>query len=47
MIARGERRVRRDFYIYRMEINQITAIIIEESIYIHKEVGPGLLESVY
>ncbi len=30
-----------------MEINQITAIIIEESIYIHRELGPGLLESVY
>lgn len=30
-----------------MEINDITAIIIEESIYIHRELGPGLLESVY
>ncbi len=30
-----------------MEINQITSIIIEEAIYIHKELGPGLLESVY
>ncbi len=30
-----------------MEINNITAIIIEESIRIHKELGPGLLESVY
>lgn len=30
-----------------MEINDITSIIIEESIYIHKELGPGLLESVY
>lgn len=30
-----------------MEINAITGIIIEESIRIHREVGPGLLESVY
>lgn len=30
-----------------MEINDITGIIIEESIKIHKELGPGLLESVY
>ncbi len=28
-------------------INEITSIIIEESIEIHKELGPGLLESVY
>ncbi len=30
-----------------MEINNITGIIIEESIRIHRDVGPGLLESVY
>jgi GxxExxY protein len=30
-----------------MEINQITGIIIEESIEIHRDLGPGLLESVY
>lgn len=30
-----------------MEINDITLIIIEEPIYIHKQLGPGLLESVY
>lgn len=30
-----------------MEINDITSIIIEESIYIHRVLGPGLLESVY
>jgi len=30
-----------------MEINEITSIIIEECIYIHKELGPGLLESIY
>ncbi|HKO81026.1 MAG TPA: GxxExxY protein [Chitinophagaceae bacterium] len=30
-----------------MEINEITSIVIEESIRIHKELGPGLLESVY
>ncbi|MBP6732218.1 MAG: GxxExxY protein [Chitinophagales bacterium] len=30
-----------------MTINEITSIIIEESIYIHKKLGPGLLESVY
>jgi len=30
-----------------MEINDITGIIIEESINIHKSIGPGLLESVY
>jgi GxxExxY protein len=30
-----------------MEINEITEIIIGESIKIHKDIGPGLLESVY
>lgn len=30
-----------------MEINDITSVIIEESIYIHRVLGPGLLESVY
>jgi GxxExxY protein len=30
-----------------MEINEITGIIIEESIKIHRDVGPGLLEKVY
>ena len=30
-----------------MDINDITRIIIEESIRIHRHVGPGLLESVY
>ncbi len=30
-----------------MEINDITGIIIAESIKIHRDVGPGLLESVY
>jgi iron complex transport system substrate-binding protein len=30
-----------------MEIDEITSIIIQTSIKIHKELGPGLLESVY
>jgi iron complex transport system substrate-binding protein len=30
-----------------MEINDITGIIIQESIKIHSDLGPGLLESVY
>jgi GxxExxY protein len=30
-----------------MLINEITSVIIEESIYIHRHVGPGLFESVY
>jgi GxxExxY protein len=30
-----------------MEINNITGIIIEECIKIHKDLGPGLFESVY
>jgi GxxExxY protein len=30
-----------------MEINQVTGIIIEEAIRIHKDVGPGLMEKVY
>lgn len=30
-----------------MKINEITSIIIEESIHIHKKLGPGLFESVY
>lgn len=32
---------------YFMEINDITSIIIEESIKIHTDLGPGLFESVY
>jgi GxxExxY protein len=30
-----------------MEINDIAKVIIEESIKIHNDLGPGLLESVY
>jgi GxxExxY protein len=30
-----------------MEVNEITGIIIEEAVKIHKDLGPGLLESVY
>lgn len=30
-----------------METNDITGIIIQESIKIHRDIGPGLLESVY
>ena len=30
-----------------METNRITSIIIEEAIKIHRQLGPGLLESVY
>ncbi len=30
-----------------MTVNQITSIIIEECIYIHKKLGPGLFENVY
>jgi GxxExxY protein len=30
-----------------MKINDITSTIIEECIYIHKKLGPGLFESVY
>ncbi len=30
-----------------MEINEITSIIIDESIKVHSDLGPGLFESVY
>jgi len=30
-----------------MEINKITEIIIDTALHIHKDLGPGLLESVY
>jgi GxxExxY protein len=30
-----------------MEINSLTQKIIGESIYVHKELGPGLLERAY
>ena len=30
-----------------MEINDLTGIVIEESIKLHSDIGPGLLESVY
>ena len=40
-------RAQRNQILYPMIINDITGIIIEESIRIHKDIGPGLLESVY
>jgi len=30
-----------------MEINEITGIIIQEAIQIHRDIAPGLMESVY
>ena len=30
-----------------MDLNEITSIVIKECIYIHKTLGPGLLESTY
>lgn len=30
-----------------MEINAITGIVIQEAIKIHRDIGPGLMESVY
>ncbi len=30
-----------------MEVNEITGIVVDRCIAIHKELGPGLLESVY
>jgi GxxExxY protein len=30
-----------------MKLNEITSIIIEKAIKVHKELGPGLLESAY
>ena len=30
-----------------METNELTAAIVEAAYHIHREVGPGLLESVY
>ncbi|TAE47960.1 MAG: GxxExxY protein [Bacteroidetes bacterium] len=30
-----------------MELNEITGIIVDRAIHIHKALGPGLLESVY
>ena len=30
-----------------MQLDEITGIVIDESIRIHRELGPGLLESVY
>jgi GxxExxY protein len=41
----AEKKIREDNIF--MEINDITGIIIEESIRIHRDIGPGLLESVY
>ena len=40
-------RTQRKLVIWRMEIHVITSILIEECIYIHRVLGPGLLESVY
>ena len=30
-----------------MELNEISGIIVDRSLHIHKKLGPGLLESVY
>ncbi len=30
-----------------MKINEVTSVIIEEAIRVHRALGPGLLESVY
>ncbi|MFZ1530363.1 MAG: GxxExxY protein [Ferruginibacter sp.] len=30
-----------------MEINEITRIVIQEAIQVHKDIGPGLMETVY
>ena len=30
-----------------MEIDEITAIVVDQSVAIHRELGPGLFESVY
>ena len=30
-----------------MEINEITGIVVDRALMIHRELGPGLLESVY
>lgn len=30
-----------------MDIKEITGVVIQESIKIHRDVGPGLMESVY
>lgn len=31
----------------RIELNKLSKIIIDSSITVHKEMGPGLLETVY
>lgn len=33
--------------LFSMEINEVIGIIIQESIQIHRDLGPGLMESVY
>lgn len=30
-----------------MVIDELTAIVIDEAVALHREIGPGLLESVY
>ena len=30
-----------------MEVNKITGIIVDSTYYLHEELGPGLLESIY
>ena len=34
-------------YFYSMNENEISKIIVEEAVWIHRNIGPGLLESVY
>ena len=48
MISHRGRGVRREnLKFIMMGLNDITSVIIEESVYIHRAQGPGLLESVF
>ncbi len=46
-LAETRRKMRHREYGARVEINEVSGMVVDESIRIHRELGPGLFENVY